>query len=321
MLGGKLNRGMCNIIFKRANWEKDADTGELMQNDANPDEVRARHTHTRARARAHAHAPVAAIDRQSAQHAALARSRPPSPQSPAAGWALERSPSPLPRYHSYPNPPHTTPLSLSLSLARSLTRSLSPLFTHTTPLSLSLSLSLLGTAPLRVHQRDRPPRTRALHGARGMPHTLCMALDPSTTQPTVADPPNAANAALPQPQPQPSTHAFAPAQSAALPQPSLLLTRSFAPTTPCTGQPSARDLVALGGATLGGAPSRSPTLAEATERFCQDVLLPFSRRLPPDQLRPLLSKDRVQVPPPPTPPPPTPPSLTLPPFRCFCLPL
>ena len=105
VLGGKLNRGMCNIIFKRANWEKDADTGELMQNDANPDEVRARHTHTRARARAHAHAPVAAIDRQSAQHAALARSRPPSPQSPAAGWALERSPSPLPRYHSYPNPP------------------------------------------------------------------------------------------------------------------------------------------------------------------------------------------------------------------------
>ena len=38
VLGGKLNRGMCNIIFKRANWEKDADTGELMQNDANPDE-------------------------------------------------------------------------------------------------------------------------------------------------------------------------------------------------------------------------------------------------------------------------------------------
>ena len=27
VLGGKLNKGMCDIIFKRANWEKDADTG------------------------------------------------------------------------------------------------------------------------------------------------------------------------------------------------------------------------------------------------------------------------------------------------------
>ena len=66
-------------------------------------------------------------------------------------------------------------------------------------------------------------------------------------------------------------------------------------------EPTTRDLLAASAAATAAAASgadkaKGPTtLAEATERFCQDVLLPFARRLPPDQLRPLLMKERVQV--------------------------